>query len=363
MISTYAQQNRLIAAQSILLYEGPGSTYPSTETINIDQPFIPLARNALGNWVKIQHADDAALTGWTLTGRLRLDDDKLSLGELPISDLPDAATPDPSIPAVLFETPILPQQINIPLLNEIYHDGQRQGNDPFAVVKVGDCNTASDYFLTPISLDVFNPGPYDHLTDVVERYGPSFGRESIAARNGFNVSSIFDPFWATSDHCQPDESPLACEYRHNPASVAFIMFGQNDVLVLNRDQYRDYLTRVVDESIERGVIPVLSTFTNNPENEENWDQIVAINVITIEVAQAYDIPLINFWLAARDLPQYGIGDDYAHLTAGGTGVAFTQGREAQFGLTLYNLAVLAMLDKIYHDVVQVYTYEENTRSS
>ncbi|MEM6283678.1 MAG: hypothetical protein AAF787_15920, partial [Chloroflexota bacterium] len=173
----------------------------------------------------------------------------------------------------------------------------------------------------------------------------------IASRDGFNVSSIFDPLWTAGADCNPNEPPLLCEYRHNPASVAFLMFGQNDILVLTRDQYRDFLIEAVERSIERGVIPVLSTFTNRPENTDRWGQIMAMNVITIEVSAEYNIPLINFWLAAHSLPSYGIGNDYAHLTQGGTGVTFT-GREAEYGITLYNLVVLNMLDTIYHDIIE-----------
>ncbi|MEL6272690.1 MAG: hypothetical protein AAFR22_22985, partial [Chloroflexota bacterium] len=216
---------------------------------------------------------------------------------------------------------------------------------------VGDCNTASGYFLQPISVGQFDIGPYDYLSDTVDAYGESFQRRSIASRDGFNVSSIFDPLWAMGADCNPNEPPLLCEYRHNPATVAFLMFGQNDILVLTRDQYREFLTEAVERSIERGVIPVLSTFTNRPENTEKWGQIMAMNTITIEVADEYDVPLINFWLAAHSLPSYGIGNDYAHLTQGGVGVTFT-GREAEYGITLYNLVVLNMLDTIYHDIIE-----------
>ncbi|MEO0561213.1 MAG: SGNH/GDSL hydrolase family protein, partial [Chloroflexota bacterium] len=352
---------------TIRLFSGPGSTYPELESLWVNQPYTIEARNRLGNWVQVSHKE-IDQTGWVLTGALMLESQELTLSELPVSELPDADMENlansefSEVPELLHSTPILPESINIDLLREIYRDGQEQGNDPYSVVKVGDCNTASGFFLAPISTAQFDPGPYDYITDTVGRYDESFGRRSLAARNGFNVSSIFDPFWATDDACDPEESPLMCEYRNNPASVAFIMFGQNDVLVLNQEQYRDYLRQIVDETIDHGIIPVLSTFTNDPANADNWNQILALNEITIEVATEYDIPIINFWLAARDLPSYGIADDYAHLTVSGGSIDFSGGREANFGLTLYNLAVLSMLDTIYHDVIQVYTYE-NTRSS
>lgn len=355
-----AQDARMVTPEILSLYEGPGFTYAQATLMNRHQPYTVEARSRLGNWVEIVHRDDPAQRGWTLTGYLGLDSAMIDLEAVPVTDLPDAVVARAEfdgVPALLYATPIIPAEINVERLQAVYFDGQKQGNDAYGVVKVGDCNTASGQFLSPISAERFDPGPYAYLTATVDEYAASFERTSMAARNGFNVSSIFDPFWATSDQCAPDESPLACEYRHNPSSVAFIMFGQNDVLVLNREQYRDYLRRVVDETLARGIIPVLATFTNNPQNAANWEQILALNVITIEVAAEYDIPVINFWLAARALPDYGIAEDYAHLTVSGGTISFAGGREAQFGLTLYNLAVLKMLDILSNDVIQLNTQE------
>jgi hypothetical protein len=359
-----AQEARLVTPEVLPLYAGPSETYERASLMNISQPYAVVARNQLGNWVQITHRDEPEISGWTLTGNLLLNSEMIDLEAVPVTDLPDAVAAQAQfdgVPDLLYTTPIIPHAINVAMLREVYYDGQKQGNNAYGVVKIGDCNTASGQFLSPISAERFDPGPYAYLTETVDEYAASFERTSIAARNGFNVSSIFDSFWATSDLCDPGESPLACEYRHNPSTIAFIMFGQNDVLVLNRDQYRDYLRQVVDETLDHGIIPVLSTFTNNPENTDNWDQILALNVITIEVAVEHDIPLINFWLAARSLPDYGIAEDYAHLTVSGGTVSFAQGREAEFGLTLYNLAVLNMLDILSNDVIQLNT-QESSRS-
>jgi hypothetical protein len=42
-----------------------------------------------------------------------------------------------------------------------------------------------------------------------------------------------------------------------------------------------------------------------------------MNAVIVELAREYDVPLINFWKAARDLPQQGIQSDNAHLTTVG----------------------------------------------
>lgn len=336
--------------QSVTLYAGPGTTYEEVGTLGAEQPFTVRARSRMGNWVRIESSDSA---GWTMTGDLPLAYSDFKLSNIPAINMPDADMAHADVqlaPTILYETPVLPHRIDADFLRDVYERGQANGNDPHAVVKIGDCNTASGLFLTPFSTGTYDLGPYDYLRDVTHAYADSFGRRSLASRDGFNASSIFDPLWAMSDDCNPNEPPLLCEFRNNPASVAFIMFGQNDIFTLSRDQYRDYLSDIVAHSLDLGVIPVLSTFTNRPEFEDKWGQIMALNVITIEVANEYNVPLINFWLAAQPLPGYGIGGDFAHLTAGGEGITF-DGRETQYGLTLYNLAVLNMLDVIYHDVI------------
>ncbi len=347
-------QDDLTATLSVDLYDGPGTTYTQVARLNADQPFTVQARTRLGNWVRVEHATDDTISGWVMTGRLPLANSDVRLSELPAINMPDANMEQAQgngVPAVLYNTPVLPMSLDVERLREIYEQGQANGNDPYAVAKVGDCNTASGYFLSPLGVGEYDVGPYDHLSDVVDAYRDSFARRSIASRDGFSAASIFDPLWATSEQCNPNEPPLLCEYRNNPASVAFIMFGQNDVFVLNREQYREHLTETVERSLELGVIPVLSTFTNTPQFESKWGQVLAMNAITIEVAEEYNVPLINFWLAAHSLPGRGIGSDFAHLTIGGEGLTF-DGREAQYGLTLYNLAVLTMLDTIYHDVIE-----------
>jgi len=349
-----AQTDRLTTAQTVTLYAGPGTTYAAVGDLRSDQPFAVQARNRLGNWVRVIPAGDTGAAGWVQTGHLETPPGALLLSRVPVGDMPDAdlkRVDTTNTPRILYSTPVLPPSLNRDVLREVYERGQAQGNDPHSIAKVGDCNTASGLFLTPVSAGAFEVGPYDYLTDTINAYHDTFSRRSVASRDGFNVSSVFDPLWAISEACQPNEPPLLCEYRDNRPSVAFMMFGQNDILVLNREQYETFLRDAVVRSLEQGVIPVLSTFTNRPENAEHWGQITAMNVITIEVAQEYDVPLMNFWLAAHSLPAYGIGNDFAHLTIGGEGLSFA-GREAQYGLTLYNLAVLNMLDTIYHEIIQ-----------
>jgi lysophospholipase L1-like esterase len=138
---------------------------------------------------------------------------------------------------------------------------------------------------------------------------------------------------------------VSCELRLSRAAVAVIMLGPNDVYNLSLDQYDQSLRQMVDGAIQHGTIPVLTTFAWCGGGELG-DKALQLNSITANIAQEYDIPLINFWAAAQALPNCGLPDGI-HLSAGGPpyGAYFT-GDETQAGFTLRNLVTLQTLDAL-----------------
>src|SRR5690606_27120024 len=103
---------------------------------------------------------------------------------------------------------------------------------------------------------------------------------------------------------------------------------------------------IVEESLAAGVIPVLSTFSNDPE-APLWWQSINFNLRLADIAAEYEVPLINLWAAARILPAYGLDQDQVHLkNSGFRYIKFTRGNEADYGVTLQNLLSIRMLDEI-----------------
>lgn len=348
-----AQQPALtgISTTGVWLRQGPHVSYPYDTGIYEDTPVTIEWRNQIGNWLYVRSADDPTREGWTMTGFVEM-------GALSVMDIPVMLTPDANPEAaqnadspdlqLLYATPVFGGVS--PTMLDIFLRGQANGRDATAVAKIGDCNTASELFLIPISSGAVDFGPYSYLIETASIFSTSFGRDSLAARDGFNTASVFDPMWSNAEVCNSGEDPITCELRVSNASVAMIVFGQNDIHALNRDQFAGRLRALVEASFDLGIIPIFSTFTNSPENSANWGQILAFNAIIVRVAADYNIPLINLWLAARSLPGYGIGEDFAHLTAGGDVLRFT-GSEAQHGMTLYNLLTLYALDQVRRQVM------------
>ena len=70
------------------------------------------------------------------------------------------------------------------------------------------------------------------------------------------------------------------------------------------------MRKIIEYSIEVGVIPIISTKADNEEGD------FSINETMARLAWEYDIPLLNYWRAVQDLPSKGLQEDNVHLTWG-----------------------------------------------
>jgi len=236
----------------------------------------------------------------------------------------------------------------------IYQAGLARGNRPQVFSKLGDCMTENPFFLVTFSQNQYDLGSYadlqgvlDHYKGVPERSGQGWDKDSfatvgLAAASGFNVAAPLDATWADPKWCQGGESPAACEYRVASPSVALIMFGTNDVGFTDAGSYDFFLRSLIDQTIDSGVLPLLSTFPTRPENP---DKSLLFNQIVVRVAQDYDIPLINLNRALEPLPNHGVNPaDTIHLSVPPDGRAdrFTD-NDLQYGFTVRNLVTLQAL--------------------
>ncbi|MEO0565040.1 MAG: hypothetical protein AAF125_23235, partial [Chloroflexota bacterium] len=229
---------------------------------------------------------------------------------------------------------------------EVFEWGRELGRQPDVVTKVGDSLSADPFYLIAMSANERVLGPFDYLDATVDYYGPSASEGSVAARIGLSSLVLFDTFWADPNICEPNETPLACEYRLKNPSVAMIMFGPNDVLSMSYEEYGDNIRRAVEETLEAGIIPVLSTFSYHPEHEFWW-QSVEFNLQLVEIAEEYEVPLVNLWSASRPLPEYGLDRDRIHMKQSGFPyLKFDTGHETFYGTSLRNLLAVRVLHEI-----------------
>lgn len=246
----------------------------------------------------------------------------------------------------------------LPLLTDharvIFERGQARETprDPHVFSKVGDSMTASVNFLTAFGDGAYDLGDYPELEPTVAFFSTSngdhnaFNRENFANSLGFSTASALDSTWAVQDACEPNESPLACEYRVGNSAFALIMFGTNDVMAFEAMLFDFFLRQVVLETIAADVVPVLYTMPIRPEAP---DQSRVFNQIILKISRDYDLPVINLVTALEPLPNYGVDlEDTLHLTEPeppGSVAVFTEANLGA-GYTVRNLVTLQALSAL-----------------
>jgi hypothetical protein len=269
------------------------------------------------------------------------------LSPSPEPPLAATATPAPSpTPAPTFDPASWPALPIVPQLDErlkaIYQHGQELGNDPHAFSKIGDCGSTPAWFLGDFDRgeQYYSLGEYQDLEGVIQNFQGSYARTSLAAKSGFNASSIFAPLWADRAKCLPNESPLACEYRIHKPAFAFIMLGSNDVW--HQDTFEPQMRQIIEFSIDQGVIPILSTKADNIEGDH------FINATIARLAMEYGVPLWNYWQAVQPLEDAGLQEDQVHLTWGPN--RFDDPLIMKKGWPVRNLTALQVLDAVWRYV-------------
>ncbi len=347
-----AQQSTVQALThyALTVYSGPNRSDSIIGVLNPHAKVILESRNADVSWV-LGRSTDGMLRGWMESRYLELPKD-VNITKLSVStETMFVATMD-HIDARydtidLNNYPVIP--VDMGRAREIYARGLMHGRDSHMISKVGDCISDNRHFLSPFGWGEYQLGGYYQLQDVVDYFSTSLAQDSLAAYDGLVTSAVLDPVFANPLACLPGETPLRCEYRMRESSVAIIMFGAQDLLFTDINDFDRNLRRIVHETIESGVIPILSTF---PGNTQMWNQTIMYNQIVVQIALDYDIPLMNLWLALEDLPNHGLGADGRHLSAPITYSGDLTGENLQRGYPLRNLVTLQVLDAVWRKVIQ-----------
>lgn len=225
---------------------------------------------------------------------------------------------------------------------QIYAHGQTLGRNPHAFSKIGDSLIATPNFLTRFDTGSYDLGEYAFLQPTIDHFGGSFVRYGVAIRAGLHTWSVFDPMWADKEWCQPNEDMLTCELRlHNP-SILLIQLGTND----GSSSFENNLRKIVELTIEKGVIPVLATKADRFDGPEDRN-----NAAIRRIAADFKVPLWDFDLVAATLPERGLREDEVHLTTF-PAHDYTLPQAFEKGHAVHNLAALMMLDAIRKEIIE-----------
>jgi hypothetical protein len=235
--------------------------------------------------------------------------------------------------------------------------GQALGNRANVFSKVGDSITAFTYFLTPIGIGRYNLREYAHLQPAIDYFSQaqarthnSFANVSLAAQAGWPASRVVHPGAGDPRFCEPHETPLACEYRLVRPSFALIMLGSNDVPFTSRSDYERALRRVLETTLARNILPILSTIP--PQHLGNAGfRVAQFNAIITALTREYSIPLWDYWSALRNLPNEGLSVDGVHPSwvEEGHNADFTL-ENLQYGIPVRNLTALEAISRVWKAV-------------
>ncbi|MEZ4668437.1 MAG: GDSL-type esterase/lipase family protein [Anaerolineae bacterium] len=327
-----------VADTRLRLRELPSLESETLAYLDTETPLTIIGRTADSTWLQVYAPEGQS--GWVSAAFLLVN---VELGQVVVVNVDELPHPV-VLPSAVAET-----------VHQIYADGQAKGKRAGVFSKVGDSITAARHFSNPVGDGLYTLADYQYLQGVIDAFTVqtvrddynSFTNLSLAAGVGWTTDAVFKSRFADSSVCLHDESPVDCEYRVVQPSVAFIMFGSNDVAHLTEDTYAYNIARLVKLSIEQGVIPIISTFPARVGYEE---QSAAFNARVVKVAQRYHVPLWDYDGAMAALPDYGLAPDGVHPSippAGYKGAANFRPSNLYYGYVVRNLTALQMLDAVW----------------
>ncbi len=223
--------------------------------------------------------------------------------------------------------------------------GIKNGHDPHAFSKVGDCDTSTSWYLSDYDRDqvYYDLGDYESLRPVLDFYHGSFSRLSLAATPGFSAASVLSTFWLNYDLCHYDELPLTCEYRiHNPLTV-LISLGTNDGY--NPPVFKENMRQIIELTLADNRLPILMLKADNVEKNYSINQDIA------DLAKEYDLPVWNFWAAIQHLENHGLQSDGIHLTFYSN--YFSHPKTWETAWAYRNLTALQVLEKLQFEIESI----------
>lgn len=346
---------------------GPGTDFAVIRIVAMLTPVALNGRSGDGEWLLVM---ESGQQGWLFARYVKVNGSVSTLpvvsGDTPL-DVPPAVAPaapdqsvasDSSAGGANYEG--VPAGV-IPRVGsgvrQIYQRGRQLGNRPNAFAKVGDSITDSEFFLYPIGHGKELLGNYGYLRSVIDFYRApynAFAAPSAAARSGWLSANVLDPYSSYDPNCQQGETPLACEYRLKKPAVALIMIGTNDVFYgVDSGAFRQNLARIVQISIDMGVIPILSTIPDVAVTQDLNGRSIEFNTVIASVAAQYGVPLWDYWLAMQSAPNRGLSWDNYHPSLSSIGDSWTFTPDGlRSGYAIRNLTALMVLDAVWRSALR-----------
>jgi hypothetical protein len=217
-------------------------------------------------------------------------------------------------------------------------------DDVFA--KIGASSTESVNFMHCFVDDAkIDLGGRDHLWETIDTFRAevdgttSFDRVSLCAIKG----------WSTITALSGDPSPLQLEIDAADPRFAVVMYGTNDIQLGSAHNFGAAMLTLVETMTTQGVVPLLTTIQPRDDDPEADAEVPIYNAIIRAIAQAEQIPLIDFHRELLPLPDHGLGNDGIHRAVytpnGIPSACLLSAAGLDFGANVRNLLSLEALER------------------
>src|SRR5688572_12140387 len=213
---------------------------------------------------------------------------------------------DRAVPDAVDDAPVIPRIDGVMQahLREVAARGRAAGLREDVFAKVGDSNTAFPEYLTAMGAPGYDPaaaGLADRpdllatwaayfRTPIDPSGANSFNRTSLAARTAWQSAQTRARVLAEADAVRP--------------AAAVVMVGTNDAGGPNDiAAFKAEVAAVVQQLLDRGVIPVLSTIPDLLiSGGALADRPAAYNRAVVALGEQFDVPVWNYWKQIHSLP-------------------------------------------------------------
>jgi peptidoglycan/LPS O-acetylase OafA/YrhL len=269
-------------------------------------------------------------------------------------DTPIPPTPDAQLQVDAATTPPMPDGAIEPTGIVLYPEGARHSPIPATIAthlrsiastsahdnvlaKVGDSITVDPNFLACLEAGTVDLAGRNDLAATVA-YFTGYARISDAAKGGTTAQDAL-----TGSPCPLEKELTAIDPR-----IAVVMFGTNEVRSdWTLDAFGEDLWNLIDATIARGVIPIMSTIPANTGYPAADARIPTFNRVIRAISQGRGVPLVDFHRELDALPNRGISSDGLHPTVSPNGGCVLSAAGLQYGYNVRNLITLEALGRTH----------------
>lgn len=221
---------------------------------------------------------------------------------------PDPAPPEgpATYPAGRTQSPLTPA-----VAAHLRAIADRAPRQPDVFSKIGASSTVSTAFLHCFAGDAIHLDGRDALRPTIDHFltGDADGtdpytRQSLSATVG----------WSARNALAGDPSPLQQEIDATDPRFAIVMYGTNDIQRRDIDGYASDLFTLVDTLTAQGIIPLLSSVMPRDDDADADLLVPSYNAVVRGVAQARQVPFIDYHRELITLPDHGLGPDRLHAS-------------------------------------------------